>query len=157
MRISNIPGNLESDTYVCQSYRSCKCVDKACTASREFVSSHSFRAHVSGHDFGRVDWLHGSECKSKHRPKYEDESNRSLGGCLAPSVDIASCCACGDAQAYNHACSRTKKHLPSPNNIMETGASGGEDPSYNRIYDIEQEFGIGAFDADIGQEVGQVV
>jgi len=141
-------------TYISQSDRSSKGVDKPSTAGGELEDAHALCTHIVGEDFAGIDRLHGRKCQGKDEAEHVDESDGSRGGSLASGAHVVGRGACGDGQAGRHAEGDAKEHLAATDDVVEAGTDHGGDPAADGVDDVQEELGVCAGDADVGYEVG---
>ena len=118
---------------------------------------HALRAHVVGHDLAGVDGLHGGVADSEDAAKDVDKRDARAARYFGAGLYVASRGAGGDGEADDHAGGGGEEHLASADAVVEEGAHGCEDPSCNRIHDIQEQLGASVCDADIFHEGGEVV
>lgn len=132
-------------------------VDEAGRAGRQLEDGHAFGAHVVGHDFARVDGLHGRVPDGEDAAENVDEGDAGAAGFLAAGAHVAGGGAGRDGEADDHAGRRAQEHLAAADAVVQERAGGREDPAHDGVDDVEQEFGGGVGDADVFDERREVV
>lgn len=144
-------------THITQRDRPHERIQKPGRATDEFIRAHALSAHIRAHDLGRVDWLHGGVRPSEDGAEDVDERDGGGRGGRAARFEVVGGGGGGQSEADDHAGRGAEEHFAAAEDVVEAAAGGGEDPAYEGVDYVEEEFGVGAGYADGGDEVGEVV